>query len=95
MAELDSAMSFLVSDENGNKENEEDIVDHLIDEQKPEGVEDYSEEDDVPLIDIYINNVVCTFSTRCHLDLSRIAREGKHVEYKRQNGVRTCIIQNI
>ncbi|KAJ8305309.1 hypothetical protein KUTeg_015854 [Tegillarca granosa] len=42
--------------------------------------------DDV--IDIVINNVVSTFSTRCHLNLRRIAMEGIHVEFKRENGLR-------
>lgn len=41
--------------------------------------------DDV--IDIVINNVVSTFSTRCHLNLRRIAMEGIHVEFKRENGM--------
>ncbi|XP_035828154.1 TATA-box-binding protein [Aplysia californica] len=40
-----------------------------------------------PEIDIIINNVVCTFGTRCHLNLKRIAMEGAHVEYKRENGM--------
>ena len=38
-------------------------------------------------IDIVINNVVCTFTTKCHLNLKRIAMEGVHVEYRRENGV--------
>lgn len=43
--------------------------------------------DDGPTIDITINNVVASYSTRCHLDLRRIAMDGKHVEYKREHGV--------
>lgn len=38
-------------------------------------------------INIYVNNVVCSYSTRCHLNLRRIAMEGMHVEYKKENGV--------
>uniref|UniRef100_A0ABM0MFD7 Uncharacterized protein LOC100378576 n=1 Tax=Saccoglossus kowalevskii TaxID=10224 RepID=A0ABM0MFD7_SACKO len=38
-------------------------------------------------VDIYINNVVCCFSTRCHLDLRRIGMEGINVEYRRDAGV--------
>lgn len=42
---------------------------------------------EAPIIDIIINNVVCSFSTRCHLNLKKIAREGMHVIYKPENGV--------
>ena len=38
-------------------------------------------------LNIYVNNVVCSYSTRCHLNLRRIAMEGMHVEYKKENGV--------
>lgn len=44
-------------------------------------------QDDGPTIDIIINNVVASYSTRCHLDLRRIAMDGKHVEYKREHGM--------
>uniref|UniRef100_A0A0B6ZQ86 TATA box-binding protein-like 1 n=1 Tax=Arion vulgaris TaxID=1028688 RepID=A0A0B6ZQ86_9EUPU len=40
-----------------------------------------------PVIDIIISNVVCTFSTRCYLNLKKIAMEGAHVEYRRENGM--------
>lgn len=43
--------------------------------------------EDPPVVDIIINNVVCTFSTRCYLNLKKIAMEGTHVEYRRENGV--------
>ena len=46
-----------------------------------------AQQDESPEIDIIINNVVCTFSVRCHLNLKRIAMEGAHVEFKRENGV--------
>uniref|UniRef100_A0A0A9ZFM7 TATA box-binding protein-like 1 n=1 Tax=Lygus hesperus TaxID=30085 RepID=A0A0A9ZFM7_LYGHE len=42
-----------------------------------------------PEIDIHINNVVCSFSVRCHLNLRQIALTGKHVEYRRENGMLT------
>ena len=42
-------------------------------------------------MDVAINNVVCSFSTKCHLNLKRIAMEGSNVEYHRQHGVRTRI----
>ncbi|XP_071807883.1 TATA-box-binding protein-like [Asterias amurensis] len=39
-----------------------------------------------PSIDIFINNVVCTFTVRCHLNLKRIGMEGINVEYRREYG---------
>lgn len=38
-------------------------------------------------VDIFINNVVCTYSTKCHLNLRRIALQGMHVEFKKECGV--------
>ena len=38
-------------------------------------------------VDIVINNVVCSFSVRCHLNLRDIALRGVNVEYRRENGV--------
>ena len=49
------------------------------------GVEE--EVTDQPEIDIIINNVVCTFHTRCHLNLKTIAMNGMNVIYRRENGV--------
>lgn len=43
---------------------------------------------DEPVIDIVISNVVCTFSTKCHLNLKRLATEGMNVVYKREQGVK-------
>ncbi|XP_033112418.1 TATA box-binding protein-like protein 1 [Anneissia japonica] len=37
-------------------------------------------------LSIAINNVVCSFSVRCHLNLRRIATTGENVEYKREMG---------
>lgn len=34
-------------------------------------------------IEIYVSNVVCSFSTKCHLNLRKIGLEGMHVEYER------------
>ncbi|XP_043463632.1 TATA box-binding protein-like 1 [Leptopilina heterotoma] len=45
--------------------------------------------DQEPDLDIYINNVVCTFSVRCHLNLREIALNGSNVEYRRENGMIT------
>lgn len=46
-----------------------------------------TEDPDAPCIDIMINNVVCTFSTRCHLNLKTVALEGANVEYKREQNM--------
>ena len=43
--------------------------------------------DSSPSVDIFINNVVCTFRVRCHLNLHRIGLEGHNVEYRREYGV--------
>ncbi|KAM8716973.1 hypothetical protein ACLKA7_003787 [Drosophila subpalustris] len=42
-----------------------------------------------PELDIVINNVVCSFSVRCHLNLRLIALNGSNVEYRRENGMVT------
>lgn len=44
-------------------------------------------QENTPEIDIVINNVVCSFSVRCHLNLRQIALNGCNVEYKREYGV--------
>jgi len=44
-------------------------------------------EDEEPEVDIVINNVVCSFNTRCHLNLKRLATDGMNVIYKRDQGV--------
>lgn len=44
-----------------------------------------------PVIDIIISNVVCSFNTKCHLNLKRVATEGMNVIYKREQGVGTCV----
>lgn len=38
-------------------------------------------------ITLSIMNVVCVFSTRCHLNLRKIATQGLHVEYKKENNM--------
>lgn len=54
------------------------INDNNDDETEPE-----------PEIDIVINNVVCSFSVRCHLNLREIALNGRNVEFRRENGMVT------
>ena len=52
------------------------------------GKEEVKEESQ-PEVDIVINNVVCSFSVRCHLNLKEIALNGSNVEYRRENGMVT------
>lgn len=47
-----------------------------------------------PEIDIVINNVVCSFSVRCHLNLREIALKGKNVEFRRENGMVTMKLRH-
>ncbi|CAF4786084.1 unnamed protein product [Pieris macdunnoughi] len=47
------------------------------------------EEEETPEIDIVINNVVCSFSVKCHLNLRQIALNGVNVEFRRENGMVT------
>ncbi|KAL3202574.1 hypothetical protein MRX96_042395 [Rhipicephalus microplus] len=52
-----------------------------------------TEADASPVIDIVINNVVCSFSVRCHLNLRQIALTASNVEYRRENGMLTMKIR--
>lgn len=45
------------------------------------------QEEEVPEVDITVNNVVCSFSIRCHINLKTVAMEGCNVIYKRENNV--------
>lgn len=57
---------------------------HAGDSQQPA-----EEQEPEPEIDIVINNVVCSFSVRCHLNLRKIALNGFNVEFRRENGMVT------
>jgi len=50
--------------------------------------------DESPEVDIVINNVVCSFSVRCHLNLKEIALQGSNVEYRRENGMVTMKLRH-
>lgn len=50
---------------------------------------DEDDQEPEPEIDIVINNVVCSFSVRCHLNLREIALNGINVEFRRENGMVT------
>lgn len=54
-----------------------------------ENATDAAEQEPEPEIDIVINNVVCSFSVRCHLNLREIALNGRNVEFRRENGMVT------
>jgi len=43
--------------------------------------------DEAPVVNIAINNVVSTFTTRCHLNLREIALHGDNVEHKKAQGM--------
>lgn len=49
---------------------------------------------DEPEIDIVINNVVCSFSVGCHLNLREIALNGFNVEYRREHGMITMKLRH-
>lgn len=71
----------------GGEENSLTQEAHANAEEVPEEAEEA--EDDEPVIDIVINNVVCSFSVSCHLDLRNIALNGNNVEFRRENGMVT------
>jgi len=52
------------------------------------------EEEAEPEVDIVINNVVCSFNVRCHLNLRDIALRGLNVEYRKENGMVTMKLRH-
>jgi len=56
--------------------------------------EEVKDEEGSPEVDIVINNVVCSFSVRCHLNLKEIALSGSNVEYRRENGMVTMKLRH-
>lgn len=62
--------------------------------EEEEEDEDEEEEEASPEVDIVINNVVCSFSVRCHLNLKEIALNGSNVEYRRENGMVTMKLRH-
>lgn len=65
-------------------EHDPQATHHVIEE-----VSEAAEAEAAPEIDIVINNVVCSFSVRCHLNLRQIALQGINVEFRRENGMVT------
>ncbi|KAK3091572.1 hypothetical protein FSP39_020899 [Pinctada imbricata] len=101
MAEVESAANFLSSTENSFPDHQDqNEIQNCIQQSsygEPAGFDDMNDaqengesntcDSDEPTIDIIINNVVCSFSTRCHLNLKQIAMEGMNVEYRRENSM--------
>lgn len=75
-------VSLLEQEDSDNKLALEETIQT---QQQPEEAE--------PEIDIVINNVVCSFSVRCHLNLREIALNGTNVEYRKENGMITMKIR--
>ncbi|EZA56257.1 hypothetical protein DMN91_009993 [Ooceraea biroi] len=67
----------------------EEKNDRLFDGQLQPYVDPAEPLEEAPELDIVINNVVCSFSVRCHLNLREIALNGSNVEYRRENGMIT------
>jgi TATA-box binding protein (TBP) (component of TFIID and TFIIIB) len=66
---------------------------HTLVPKVEEDAEETSKEES-PEVDIVINNVVCSFSVRCHLNLKEIALNGSNVEYRRENGMVTMKLRH-
>lgn len=69
----------------GDYPDDVDCKDQIVDQLPPQT----STDEAGPEIDIMINNVVCSFSVRCHLNLRQIALQGTNVEYRKENGMIT------
>ncbi|XP_013786129.1 TATA box-binding protein-like protein 1, partial [Limulus polyphemus] len=66
----------------------------MLNQLEPSFAAEEEELQESPEIDIVINNVVCNFNVRCHLNLRQIALTGSNVEYRRENGMLTMKIRN-
>lgn len=104
MIQVSSIMATTAIQENGMKPLTNGTLGHNVENvagleqrdiintrQEVYPVEEPQTEDD-PEIDIVINNVVCSFSVRCHLNLREIALNGSNVVYKRENGVKLLFL---
>lgn len=84
---LDQKPATATTDEN-DKDGAVDCKDQIVGPADGAIVAAADEEPE-PEIDIVINNVVCSFSVRCHLNLRDIAQKGFNVEFRRENGMVT------
>lgn len=100
----DCMKSNTVNTCNGDENDVPPMVDEVVEEEvvtsdtavnletdgNQEAIEaEATEQEPEPEIDIVINNVVCSFSVRCHLNLREIALNGRNVEFRRENGMVT------
>lgn len=73
--------------ENGNLQNSDAESSVLSQDNGGNIAENLADENERCAININLRNVCCAFSVRCSLDLERIARDGKNVEFIRENAV--------
>lgn len=88
----DTATTSCTDDMNGDQiKTEVKLEDDVIENSEQNLIQqmDEDEQEPEPEIDIVINNVVCSFSVRCHLNLREIALNGINVEFRRENGMVT------
>ncbi|CAG2103246.1 unnamed protein product [Medioppia subpectinata] len=65
-----------------------DIKQEVVSEQNGDNnCQNESIEEPEPEVDITINNVVASFSVKCHLNLRQIACKGSNVEYRREQSM--------
>ena len=65
---------------------------HVVVNGSGEEADLVAEEEEGPEIDIVISNITCDFTTKCHLNLRKIAMEGANVEYRRDQGVSQLLV---
>ncbi|PIK48130.1 putative TATA box-binding protein-like protein 1 [Apostichopus japonicus] len=83
------SLHYYLLEDGADKATEASLLCSATQEAKDSNTKDDAkngDDDGKPDIDIFISNVVCTFSVRCHLNLKRIGMEGRNVEYKREAG---------
>ncbi|XP_070557019.1 TATA box-binding protein-like 1 [Ptychodera flava] len=90
-----SADVILGTENKGNSASVETVPDIVVPENVTQpNANEVDRDDNNDSVDVFINNVVCTFSTRCHLNLKRIGMEGVNVEYRRDSGKVMMRIRN-
>ncbi|CAG9767644.1 unnamed protein product [Ceutorhynchus assimilis] len=85
---LHNSYNNMIPTQYENPEIKDEPIDQEV-EVKLEPQPEARPEECEPEIDIVINNVVCSFSVRCHLNLREIALNGTNVEYRKENGMIT------
>ena len=67
----------------GNSNSYIDVINPVA--KNGDNEKDEENDQDKPELDITINNVVCSFNVRCHLNLRDIALKGLNVELRKEN----------